>query len=100
MSDPSKTAVSGIIWSKASTITLLFYVVMAAAIYVANIKSPSGPCNPGMGFILTLFLPVISLILLLVNFVSVIKGRKSQIIPIVMHLVALIVIAILWFRPG
>jgi hypothetical protein len=65
--------------------TLCFYALFIGLGYWANRISPSGPCTPGLGFLVLMLLPVISSVLLIVTLVSVAKGRKPQILPAMVH---------------
>jgi hypothetical protein len=95
MKDSSKP--SALIFSpKPIFVTLGIYAILAALIYWADRVSPGGPCTPGMGILLLLLVPIISAILLVVTLVLVLRGRRTQIVPAILHGLVIIAFVILW----
>lgn len=72
--------------------SLLFYAFAAAAIFILNRFSPSGPCTPGMGILaFFLLLPTI-IVLLLRNIYLAVKVDRINIANAVLHGIALCII--------
>lgn len=75
--------------------TLLFYAVAAIVIYVLEQVSPSGPCTPGLGILSFFLLLIIILILLLRNIYLAIKVDKQNIVIVVLHIIAILLLTVI-----
>jgi hypothetical protein len=82
---------------KAIVGTIGFYVAVTILFFWADHVSPSGPCTPGAGILMFLFLPFVSAILLFITLTFVARGRKSQIIPAIVHGLVLLGFICLYF---
>jgi hypothetical protein len=71
-------------------LTLLFYLVSGISIYLMDKSMPSGPCTPGLGMLAFMFLPIVSLVLLLINSFKIYKGDKTNIFSALLHLLFII----------
>jgi len=71
-------------------LTLLFYLVSWIVFYFLNKSFPSGPCTPGLGILGFMLLPIISFVLLVVNFIKVYKGDKTNFPSAFLHLIFII----------
>ena len=77
--------------------TLLFYAIAVAAIYILGKISPSGPCTPGLGDLSFFLLLPIAGGLLLRNIYLTFKVDKSNLIIVILHIVALgLIFAVMW----
>lgn len=74
--------------------TLLFYIVAATTVYILEKVSPSGPCTPGLGVLSFFLLIPIVVGLLLRNVYLTIKVDKKNLIKVVIHSVAIILLFI------
>jgi len=99
MSEPVNST-QRIFYIRPILLTLCFYALLLGLAYWLEDISPSGPCVPGLGFIVIFFLPFISTILMIATTIMAVRGRRSQIIPAAMHGLAIIIYLILWFSPG
>jgi uncharacterized membrane protein len=75
--------------------TIILYVIAFISFLVFSKTSPNGPCNPGLGLIIFLFIGVFALLLLVVNIYKLIKYGKQYLTKVLIHLIALIITAIL-----
>lgn len=64
---------------KSAIQTLLFYSFYFLLSYIAEFFVKSGACTPGLGFLLLLFLPVLSLILFFVNLIRYFAYQKKYV---------------------
>lgn len=77
--------------------TLLFYAVAIATIYILEKVSPSGPCTPGLGVLSFFLLIPIAVGLLLRNIYLTVKVNKANLINVILHIVAIVLIfAVMW----
>jgi len=65
--------------------TLVFYLAVVISIIILNKFDPSGPCTPGSGIIILLFIPLLSFGLFVKATYSIIKKDKTSIIPAIIH---------------
>lgn len=70
--------------------TIAFYALFALIVFVLNKIAPSGPCTPGPGILLLLFLPIISIGLLVRNIFNALTKQTSNGRVILVHLVIMI----------
>jgi hypothetical protein len=70
--------------------TIAFYALSALTIFILNRMEPSGPCNPGLGILLLLFLPIISVGLLARNIFNALTKQTPNGRVIVVHLTIMI----------
>ncbi|MEO6135024.1 MAG: hypothetical protein ABIP35_07720 [Ginsengibacter sp.] len=77
--------------------TLLFYAVAIAAVYILGKFSPSGPCTPGLGALSFFLLIPIAAVLLLRNIYLTIKVDKANLINIILHIAAIVILfKVMW----
>ena len=78
-------------------LTLLFYVSIIITVAILNQYSPSGPCNPGLGILLLMFvLFLMTPILFVINFNKTKKGDKTNRYSALIHFIVLISFAVLF----
>ncbi|AXY74798.1 hypothetical protein D3H65_12760 [Paraflavitalea soli] len=66
--------------------TVLFYGVLILAITIGQRIDPGGPCEPGLGMMLTFLFFPICIILFVWNFYqSIIKKRKDYLPSFIIH---------------
>ena len=76
---------------KSAFLTVLFYVIYFLTSTIAEQFQKSGPCNPGLGMIVLLFLPIITVILLIFNLIKYYSQHKQYLkFSIFIHLLALL----------
>ena len=59
--------------------TSVFYLILLPLILLEERLSPSGPCNPGMGFLLFMFALLASGIAFVVSVAKRMMGRRDQV---------------------
>jgi hypothetical protein len=91
MNDPEQSTQNQTNSFKPAFLTIVMYAIFLGLIAAAEAWSPSGSCTPGLGLMLLLLLPIVSLVLFLISISAVIKGRRTQIIPAIIHSLVLIV---------
>ena len=96
MSDSVKLQSS--FFSKYTWYTLGFYLLAWAIIFVLNIFSHAGPCNPGTGTLVLFLMPVFAAILFIITCTLALMGRKAQIIPTIIHGIVLLGFGLLWLH--
>jgi hypothetical protein len=64
---------------------VLFYIALGLLIVILDHVSPGGPCVPGMGMLLVIFLPFISGALFLFSFVGRVMGRNAFLGPMLIN---------------
>lgn len=75
--------------------TIILYVIAFISFLVFSKTSPNGPCNPGLGLLIFLFIGAFALVLLAVNAYKLIRHGKQYLTKVLIHLIALIITAIL-----
>ena len=81
--------------TKYTLLTVLFYVIVTLVDIVLLHFTPSGPCNPGFGFLFLLLMPVMAIVGFLISFIGLARRGKSFIGPVIINGAALIVLGIL-----
>lgn len=79
-------------------LTLGMYVVLAALSWVLGSVSPSGPCNPGLGVLVILFIPLLCIPAFFISLGLTITGRKAHRIPMIIHGLVCLGFLALWLR--
>ena len=82
---------------KSTALTLLFYVSSVLLSILLSYNSHPGPCSPPPGFIVIIFLPFISFILLLVNFNKIKQGDKTKKYSAWIHFIVVLIFLLLYF---
>ncbi len=83
--------------SKNTILTLLFYLSVIIVVAILNQYSPSGPCNPGLGILLLIFvLFLMTPILFVINFNKTRRGDKTNRYSALIHFIISISIAIVF----
>jgi hypothetical protein len=77
------------IWKRAIIIAL-FYILYFSVPWVAGHFSPSGPCTPGLGVILLLFLPLINIAWLIIEVIKSLRDQKLSVELIIQLIVCFI----------
>lgn len=80
---------------KAILPTVLFYVTAVFAVMLLNAYSPSGPCAPGNGIMLLLFLIPVVVFLVLKNIYKALFRNKENWTLVVVHAVIIAVVVAL-----
>lgn len=80
---------------KNSLYTAIFYGIAIGCILLSEYLVPSGPCTPGLGILLALFLPIISFVLLLKNTFIFFKGNNKVVGSLFIHLIAIVIL--IWY---
>jgi hypothetical protein len=75
--------------------TSIFYLVLLPSIPVVNRYSPSGPCTPGMGFLLFFLTPIMATIGFLFSFIGRILGNRSFTRPAIINAAVVLTIGVL-----
>lgn len=76
--------------------TLLLYTIAAIIIYVGEKIALSDICNPGLGVLLFIFIPVLSTMLFIKNLNKDIDAKRLTASTII-HLIVIIIICSLFF---
>jgi len=79
--------------------TSIFYLVLLPSIPVVNRYSPSGPCTPGMGFLLLFYTPFMAAIGFLYSIIGRILGNRSFTGPAIINAVVILAIGV-WMGAG
>lgn len=80
---------------KSMLYTLIIYATLLVVLTILNYISPGGPCNPGLGFMLGLFLfPLCWIALMIFGAVKIIRGNKGFWTIIGLNLILLIILLI------
>jgi len=76
--------------------TVSFYLITIIVLNLLEKSSPSGPCVPGGGVMGFLFLPFVIIFLLAINARKFLKGDKTNLISMILHILVLLAYIILF----
>ncbi|WP_225685730.1 hypothetical protein [Chryseobacterium tagetis] len=62
---------------QSAILTIAFYIVYYLLSLLGEYFDKTGPCNPGLGILLLMFLPIVTLALLIVNLINIILIKKN-----------------------
>jgi hypothetical protein len=68
-------------------LTIIFYLIALLLFFLLEEIEPTGPCTPGLGIIGLIFLPYLSLVLFVINFIMVFRGKIENKYSAIIHLV-------------
>jgi hypothetical protein len=76
---------------KNTVLTLLFYGLYFLLSYIAEYFVKSGPCTPGLGILLLIFLPFLSLFLCIASLIRYFSYQKKYVrFSLIIHSVMLV----------
>lgn len=80
---------------KSIAYTLIIYATLFVVLTILNYFFPEGPCSPGLGFMLGLFLlPLCWIALMIFGTIKIIRGNKGFWTIIGLNLILLIILLI------
>jgi hypothetical protein len=75
---------------KYTLLTTLFYLLFLPLVPILEHYWPSGPCNPGLGILLLLLLPIVAALGLIISLVGRLKGNRAYTGPVLINAAALL----------
>lgn len=74
---------------------ILFYAIYLSLALILEKISPSGPCTPSFGILMLIFLPIVTIILLIIFVINYFYNNKKQLkISILIHILILLIFSL------
>ena len=79
---------------KKAGLTIIYYLIAFALVYLSEETSPSGPCANGFGLLFIYLLPLVATILFIINFIKVYRGNNTHKGSAIIHFIVLSIFVI------
>lgn len=76
--------------------TILYYLIVIVLFFVLNKFAPGDMCNPGLGFLIIMLAPILTICLIIRNFYLLAKGQKQHIYSLILHFILLISVFVIF----
>ena len=70
--------------------TLAYYFSIVVLVFVSNILVPGDMCNPGLGILIIILAPFLTIVLIIRNYYLLANGQQDHIYSLILHSVLII----------